>query len=398
MRIPRLLVASLLAASVAAAPAPTSASDRDEQAARIVERAPEGQPLEVVVTSRAADGTPVISTVAAETRSAARRIVARALGQRDTVAAEMDTRVSIAAWNDTYRSQQWALSALKAESVYKIATGGTTSKAKQVTVAVVDTGVKASHPDLKGNVLEGRDYIDPGTAANDTNGHGTHVAGVIAAKHDNKQGVAGLAPKAKILPVRVLGRKGLGDSSDVAKGVLWAVSKGAKVVNLSVESRTSSPALEAAVAEAVRKNVLVVAAAGNGGCGGLLGGSRVTYPAAYPGVVGVAAVTKSLSRASFSSCGSHVDVAAPGDSIVSTMIKDSVGLGCSTSAEYCTLSGTSMASPYVAAAGALAISRYGWSQAKVAQRLESTARDLSPTGKDTGTGSGFLDVQKLLTP
>ena len=398
MRIPRLLVASLLAATVVAAPAPTSASDREEQAARIVDRAPDGQPLEVVVTRRAHDGTPVISTVAADTRSAARRIVARALGQRDTVAAEMDTRVSIAAWNDKYRSQQWALTALKAESVYKIATGGKTKKAKQVTVAVVDTGVKASHPDLTGNVLKGRDYISPGTAANDTNGHGTHVAGVIAAKHHNKKGVAGLAPRAKILPVRVLGRTGTGDSSGVAKGILWAVSKGAKVINLSVESRSSSPAMEAAIAEAVRKNVLVVAAAGNGGCGGLLGGNRVTYPAAYPGVVGVGAVTRSLGRASFSSCGRHVDVAAPGADIISTVIKNSVGLGCSASAEYCALSGTSMASPHVAAAGALAISRYGWSLAKVAARLESTARDLAPAGKDTATGAGFLDVQKLLTP
>ncbi len=395
MRIARLLVMPLVAAATLAAPAPVSASD-DERAARIVATVPEGEPLEVVVTERGADGTPVISTIAAGTRDKARSIVARALGARGTVGAEMDHRVSIAAWNDTYRSQQWALTAFKAETLYKAATGGKTSKAKQVTVAVVDTGVKSSHPDLKGNVLSGADLVDPGTSANDTNGHGTHVAGIIAAVHDNQRGIAGLAPKAKILPVRVLGRDGTGSSSDVAKGIVHATKNGAKVINLSLEGNRESTAIRTAIADAIKKNVLVVAAAGNGGCG-LLGG-RAVYPAAYPGVVGVGAATRSLGRASFSSCGSHVDVLAPGDGIVSTVIRDSVGIGCSRSADYCALSGTSMAAPYAAAAGALAISRRGWSQATVAQKLESTAQDLGARGKDRSTGSGFINPLKLVDP
>jgi subtilisin family serine protease len=194
--------------------------------------------------------------------------------------------------------------------------------------------------------------------------------------------------------VRVLDRNGGGTTANVAKGILYASSHGAKVINLSLATTAQSTAMQAAVADAISKNVLVVAAAGNTGCG-LLGNSPI-YPAAYPGVVGVAAVTQSLSRASFSSCGSWVDVAAPGASIISTMIQNSVGLGCSSTANYCTLSGTSFSSPYVAATGALAIAKRGWGQATVASRLQSTATDLAPTGKDPNTGAGFINPLKLI--
>jgi type VII secretion-associated serine protease mycosin len=372
-------------------PAPTSAADqdRDDEAAAIVSKAPKGSPLEVVVTTKDADGTPVISTVVADTRAAAQNLVARALGRAGTIGVEMSHRVSIDAYNDTYRSQQWALNALKAETVHE------KTKGSGVTVAVVDTGVKSSHSDLSGNVLSGTDYVSPGTSANDENGHGTHIAGIIAALHNNSRGIAGFAPKAKILPVRVLDRTGSGTSANVAKGIIYAADRGAKVINLSLGSNQSSTAMQSAVSYAISKNVLVVAAAGNGGCGLL--GAATEYPASYSGVVGVAAVTQSLSRASYSSCGSWVDVAAPGSGIISTMIQNSVGLGCSSSANYCTLSGTSFSTPYVAAAGALAIARRGWSQSTVASRLQSTATDLSPSGRDRYTGAGFINPLKMLT-
>ena len=378
-----------VAVALVSLPGPTSAdSDRDDEAAAIVSTAPKGDPLEVVVTSRDTDGTPVISTVVADTRSQARSIVARALGRSSTIGAEMSHRVSIEAYNDTYRSQQWALTALKAETVHQ------STKGSGVTVAVLDTGVKSSHSDLSGKVLSGTDYVSPGTSANDENGHGTHVAGIIAATHNNSRGIAGMAPSAKILPVRVLDRNGSGTSANVAKGILYAASHGAKVINMSFGSTQQSTAMKTAVAEAIKKNVLVVAAAGNGGCGLL--GAATEYPAAYPGVVGVGAVTQSIRRASFSSCGSWVDVVAPGDRIISTMIRSSVGLGCSSSADYCTLSGTSFSSPYVAATGALAISRRGWSQSKVASRLQSTSTDLGPAGKDKQYGAGFINPLKLI--
>ena len=380
-----------LAAFCAAAvlmPAPTSASDRDDEAADIVSAAPKGSPLEVVVTSRDADGAPVISTVLADTRSAARSIVARALGRDGTIGVEMNHRVSIEAYNDTYRSQQWALTALKAETVHQ------STRGSGVTVAVVDTGVKSSHSDLSGNVLSGTDYVSPGTSANDENGHGTHVAGIIAALHNNSRGIAGMAPRAKILPVRVLDRNGSGTSANVAKGIIYAADRGAKVINLSLGSNQSSTAMQSAVSYAISRNVLVVAAAGNSGCGLL--GAPTEYPASYSGVVGAGAVTQSITRASYSSCGSWVDVVAPGDRIISTMIQNSVGLGCSSSANYCTLSGTSFSAPYVAATAALAIARRGWSQSTVASRLQSTATDLSPAGKDKYTGAGFINPLKLI--
>lgn len=389
LRSPSLLLAvPILVAALISAPVPSSASPDDDEAADIVDTAPAGEPLEVVVTSRAADGTPVISTVLADTKSKARTIVARALGRNSTIGAEMNHRVSIDAYNDTYRSQQWALTALKAETVHQ------STKGSGVTVAVLDTGVKSSHADLSGRVLSGTDYVSPGTSANDENGHGTHIAGIIAAVQNNSRGIAGMAPSAKILPVRVLDRNGSGTSANVAKGIIYAADRGAKVINLSLGSNQSSTAMQSAVAYAISKNVLVVAAGGNSGCG-LLGAPK-EYPASYSGVVGVGAVTQSISRASYSSCGSWVDVVAPGDRIISTMIRSSVGLGCSSSADYCTLSGTSFSAPYVAATGALAISRRGWSQSTVASRLQSTATDLGPAGKDKYYGAGFINPLKLI--
>ena len=387
--LPRLLAVPVLVAALISAPVPSAASPDDDEAADIVDRAPAGEPLEVVVTSRAADGKPVISTVLVKTRSKARELVAQALGRSKTIGAEMNHRVSIDAYNDTYRSQQWALTTLKAETVHQ------ENRGSGVTVAVVDTGVMSSHTDLSGNILSGTDYVAPGTSANDENGHGTHVAGIIAALYNNSRGIAGMAPRAKVLPVRVLDRNGSGTSANVAKGIIYAADRGAKVINLSLGSGQSSSAMQSAVAYAISKNVLVVAAAGNRGCGLL--GAPTEYPAAYPGVVGVAAVTQSLKRASFSSCGSWVDVAAPGQGIISTMIRSSVGLGCSSSADYCTLNGTSFSTPYVAAAGALAIAERGWSQATVASRLQSTATDLSPSGKDKNTGAGLINPLKLIT-
>ena len=382
-----VIVAALISAPVAGSASPTP-SPLDKKVAKIVDTAPVGEPLEVVVTSRDADGTPVISTIAADTKSKARAIVAQALGRSRTIGAEMNHRVSIDAYNDTYRSQQWALTALKAETVHGYTRGS------GVTVAVIDTGVKSSHSDLSGRVLTGIDYVAPGTSANDENGHGTHVAGIITAKYNNSRGIAGMAPSAKVLPVRVLDRNGSGTSANVAKGILYAATR-AKVINLSLGSTQSSTAMQTAVAEAISKNVLVVAAAGNRGCG--LFGAPTEYPAAYPGVVGVGAVNQSIQKASFSSCGSWVDVAAPGQSIISTMIQNSVGLGCSASASYCTISGTSFSAPYVAAVGALAIARKGWSQSTVASRLQSTATDVSPSGRDTSTGAGFINPLKLIT-
>ncbi|MGA9102359.1 S8 family serine peptidase [Aeromicrobium sp.] len=388
----RMAVLPLVAATVVSLSAPTAASSgRDDQAADIVATAPAGQPLEVVVTSRGSDGVLRVTTTLVKTKTMALELILQALHLSSTIGAEMNTSVSIdsSTYNDSLRSQQWALTALKAETVQK------TSKGSGVTVAVLDTGVQASHVDLSGSVLAGTDVISPGTSATDENGHGTAVAGIIAATYNNKKGIAGLAPQVKILPVRILDANGSGTSADVAKGILYAASNGARVINLSLGSTVHTTAMEAAVAEAIKKNVLVVAAGGNRGCDAT-GSSPTEYPASYAGVVGVGAVDKSLKKASFSSCGSWVDLSAPGASVITTMMRNSVGLGCGATSDYCTLNGTSFATPYVAAAAALAIAKRGWSQTTVANKLLTSATDLSTPGKDKTTGAGFLNPVKLV--
>ncbi|MCW2749991.1 MAG: hypothetical protein JWR83_1101 [Aeromicrobium sp.] len=353
-----------------------------------------GQPLRVVVTTRTSAAPRVVATTTTS-RSQALALITAGLSKTSTIGVDMAHTVRATVSNDPYRSQQWALNRFHAESVWKTATGA------GVVVAVVDTGVRATHPDLKGHVLSGKDFVDPGTPAGDANGHGTHVAGIIAAVTGNQRGIAGLARSARILPVRVLDAKGSGTSDEVANGIIWAADHGADVINLSLGSTESDRAGQAAVAYAISKNVVVVAAAGNDGCNtGLLGlGSpQPSYPAAYPGVLGVGAISSNGALASYSDCGAWVDVVAPGSGIVSTMIpRPDSALGCGTSG-YCSLSGTSMATPYASAAAALEIQKLSKrsKQVTVRGRLQSSADDLGASGRDDDSGYGVIDPLRLL--
>ncbi len=406
----RVAIAGVLASSLVAT-TNTGAhadpvSDLLAQARSILATAVPGEPLKVVVTSRTSDA-PEISSVVAPSRAGALSLITSALGKSSTVGVDIAHTVRMAATNDPYRSRQWAMSRFGAEKVWKKATG------RGVVVAVVDTGVQANHADLKGHVLAGRDFVAPGTSASDENGHGTHVAGIISAVANNKRGIAGLAPSSRILPVRVLDNRGEGSSDDVAKGIIWAVKAGAKVINLSLGSSQSDTAGQQAIAYAVSKNVVVVAAAGNDGCGGGgllglgggggllgLGGPPHSYPAEYPNVLAVGAINSDGSVASYSNCGEYVDVVAPGSSIVSTMIGNpSSQLGCQAGSGYCYLSGTSMATPYTAAAAALKIEQLGkgWKQSTVRSRLQSTATDIQEQGRDDRSGYGIINPARLLS-
>jgi type VII secretion-associated serine protease mycosin len=391
-----LLTAALGVALVAAATSGAGASDDplsgrgatlQRAAAAILATAEPGEPLKVVTTSRTA-GAPTIVTEVAASRVEALDVITAGLARASTIGVDMMHPVSIAATNDSYRSRQWALDRLAAESSWRTSTG------RGTIVAVVDTGVWAGHPDLRGHVLAGRDLVSPGTTANDQNGHGTHVAGIVAAVAGNRRGIAGLARDARILPVRVLGSSGAGESAAVARGIVWAVDHGADVINLSLSTTQADSANRAAVSYAISKNVVVVAAAGNDGCG-LLGSPRA-YPAAYPGVLGVGAITSKGAVSSFSSCGDWVDVVAPGTGVVSTMtVKPNNRLGC---ASYCTLSGTSMASPYAAAAAALEIQRLGpgWAESRVRSIIQSTADDIGWGGRDNQSGYGVIHPRRML--
>ena len=346
----------------------------------IVATAPKSQPLKVVITRRTAAG-PSIQTVVAGTRAAAARLIGSAQDDSDAIAVQMAQPVHIADTNDTFRSKQWALTTLRAETARRYATGA------GVKVAVVDTGVQADHPDLIGRILSGYDEISPGTTASDFNGHGTHVAGIIAAIANNSRGIAGLATGARILPVRVLNSKGEGDSATVAKGIIWAAAHGAKVINLSLASTQNDSAIASAISYAESKRVVVVAAAGNDYCP-FLGSSPTDYPAANAGVIGVGSIEQNHTISSFSSCGSWVDLVAPGGRIMSTYFHS----------RYASLSGTSMATPYVAAAAAMAIQRIGstWRPAGVANVLAGTATDLGAGGRDNNYGYGLINPVLML--
>ncbi len=389
----RTAVLAVLCAVLAAtlAPAGASGSTPEETARRIVDVVAPGQPLRVVTTRTGDGGRPLVAGAPVSSRSQAVALVERALRDPDVDTVSMASRARATASNDPLRSRQWGMSRLQAETLWRTADGRATSRTPRAVVAVVDTGVDATHPDLRGNVLPGIDLVDPGTSAADPNGHGTHVAGVVAAVAGNRRGVVGLAPRAAVLPVRVLEADGSGYSDVIANGIIRAADRRPQVVNLSLGLGVDDPAIRRAVAYAQRRGVLVVAAAGNSACPLLL--RPTEYPAAYSGVVGVGSVDRSLAASSFTSCGSWVDVAAPGGDVWST-VPTRNRLGCASA--YCSLSGTSMAAPHVAAAAALAMSRRGWSASTVAARIERTARDLGPRGKDQTYGAGLLDARAVV--
>ncbi len=294
----------------------------------------------------------------------------------EVLSAQRDQTVNAlsAGENDPLRSQQWALDQVSFEATWPVTRGG------GVIVAVIDSGVLGSHQDLAGSVLPGKDYVQGGSDGRiDPNGHGTHVAGIIAAHVNNAAGIAGGAPDVRILPVRVLDANGGGVASNVAKGIIWAADHGARVINLSLGGG-QSPGMQQAIQYANAKRAVVVAAAGNAGDSG----NAPMYPAAYPEAIAVAAVDSNLSHPSFSNTGSYVDVAAPGVGIVSTW-------GSSPTA-YASATGTSMATPYASAAAALIYAAHpSFGAAKVTQVLEGSARDLGPGGVDPYFGHGLIN-------
>ena len=248
-----------------------------------------------------------------------------------------------------------------------------------VKVAVIDTGIDCSHPDLQCDFSAGANLLDPGSAPMDDNEHGTHVSGTIAGR-GNGNGVFGVAPKATLIAVKVLDADGAGSLSDIVKGIDWATKAGADVINLSLGGPIGSAALERAVKQALASGVVVVAAAGNSGPDP----DTVGYPGAYPGVIAVAASDKRDRIAPFSSRGAAIAFIAPGVNIRSTV----PGGG------YKTLSGTSMASPHVAGLAALAIERAARGSNGTRAALASAASRV-PGLNAAEQGSGMIDAAKL---
>lgn len=259
-----------------------------------------------------------------------------------------------------------------------------------VKVAVIDTGISLTHPDLAGHVTSGPNFVSETKPPNDDNGHGSHVAGTIGAI-DNEIGVVGVAPGTRLYAVKVLNKNGMGWTSDVAAGIDWAAANGMQVANMSLGGGYSE-IQDIACANAEAAGVLLIAAAGNSGNANP-GESTVGYPAALPSVVAVSAVNASNVIASFSSTGPEVALSAPGVSIQSTW----KGSG------YYTASGTSMAAPHVAGSAALAIAKgvadvngNGRSNDEVRALLEVTAEDLGTAGQDDLYGRGLVDAERAV--
>lgn len=248
-------------------------------------------------------------------------------------------------------------------------------------VAVIDTGIDLAHADLQGRLAEGMNFVAAGEAPADDVGHGTHVAGVIAAVVNNAEGVAGMTWHDRVMPVKVLDATGAGSAYAVAQGIIWATDNGAGVINLSLGNYARSAFLHDAVRYAFDRDVVLVAATGNDNT------DQPGYPAAYPEVLAVSATDGRRRLADFSNYGEYVDVVAPGVGIASTYPGN----------QYAALSGTSMASPHAAALAALIRSVNPLLRnTEVMDIIRRTAIDLGPPGKDPLYGHGQIDVAAAL--
>jgi type VII secretion-associated serine protease mycosin len=305
------------------------------------------------------------------------------------LAASLALVPSTAAHADGIRAQQWGLDAMHTQQAWR------TTKGKGITVAVLDTGVDSRHPDLAGNVLADKDMVGFGASRGDRAWarHGTAMAGIIAGHGHgagHADGVMGIAPEAKILPVRVILEDGDPARSKarntrgnaLAEGIRWATDHGADVINLSLGDDSKSahpePAEDEAVQYALKKGVVVVASAGNGG----EKGDHISYPAAYPGVIAATAVDRYGTHASFSTRRWYATVSAPGVDVVIADPDDRYYEGW----------GTSAASAFVSGAVALIEAAHpGLSPAQIKQLLEDTARNVPSGGRDDSRGFGFID-------
>lgn len=286
---------------------------------------------------------------------------------------------------EQFEGRPWSLQRVLLDELWQ------DTKGRGVRVAVIDTGVDDANPQLRTAVdaSAGADYLKGGRTDGtvDEVGHGTKVAGIIAARPRPGTGFVGLAPEATIIPIRQNDEKNSGKDTTMATAIDHAIAKGAQVINISQDTTKpldATSALGRAVAKALHKGVVVVASAGNDGMDGRL---KRTYPAAFEGVLAVASSDRNNERAAFSQAGDFVGVAAPGVDIVSTV----PGFG------QCSDNGTSFSAPYVAGVAALMRAKYPkWTAKQIVARIEQTA-ERSVTGHDAYVGWGVVDPVRALS-
>lgn len=294
-----------------------------------------------------------------------------------TVVSACIIMIPITGWADNVRDRQWPLGFLRIADAHR------SSQGAGVVVAVIDSGVDPTQPDLVGNVLAGVD-VEAGASGDghaDADGHGTGMAALIAAHGHgsaNENGVLGIAPQAKILPVKDGNRQGVA----LVDAIDWAVANGARVISISQGQPSPSLPLKQALDNAIAHDVVVVAAGGN------IPGTEVDYPAAYPGVVAVAGVDRQGNHASISIPGPELVLAAPAVDIPVPTLGHGYGLG----------TGTSAATAIVAGVAALVRAKYPTMPAtEVVHRLTATATDKGPPGRDNEYGYGIVNPVAALT-
>ena len=298
---------------------------------------------------------------------------------------DVQLKTRLVKWkNIDKQKMDWGIKMLRVYEIWKEVKG------EGVKIAVLDTGV-SQHVDLKINVKGGINFTT--SNANDYQdraGHGTHVAGIIAAA-DNEIGVVGVAPCAEIYGVKVLGDNGSGSFEWITQGIDWAINNGMDIISMSLGSKHSSEELHAAIKRAYDKNITVVAAAGNDGDSYV---GNIDYPGKYPEVIAIGAVNKYLERSWFSSNGEELAVAAPGEDIYSTYLNNG----------YSILSGTSMATPFITGVLALLIAKHRKvkdsktpidTPQRVREHLCRTADDAGEIGKDRFYGYGIVSPTRL---
>ncbi|PPS67755.1 MULTISPECIES: peptidase S8 [Streptomyces] len=310
--------------------------------------------------------------------------------------------------NDPLFAQQWGLKRIKCPEAWERNRGS-----DSVSVAIIDTGVDLDHPELAPLLKQGKDFVDLGPDPmaspgwvfegdflgvddfpQDEVGHGTHVAGTIACRSNNREGVTGVTWECRLMPVRVLARirrlsdnliSGTGSAADIAAGIRWAVDHGARVLNLSLGGPQATEVERDAIAHAINHDVVVVAAMGNNGR------RTQSFPAAFDDVIAVGATDPLDRKAIFSNTGPHIDVSAPGVNILSTFLDDT----------FSPSDGTSMACPHVAGVAALLLSLGpGLSARDVRQILRTTAKPLRRRPNDPvpndDFGFGLVDADSAL--
>ena len=391
------LTAIVLASALCAGPWAAAGSASSSSSSSYVVHVQRGVAVEAVAAAATAAGAEVTGTAPSLRllQVEASPATARALRSAPGVGWMHRERVVHLAGvrpNDPMFPDQWPLRTMDALRGWRVERG----TSADVVVAVLDSGVDYSHPDLQNRVVAGFDFVNLDDDPADDHGHGTHVAGIVAAEPDNRTGVAGVSWGASIMPLKVCPAEDGCGTFEVAAAIAYAVQGGVKVVNISLSGDTGRcpPELELAARLAEARDVLLVASAGNSA----MDGNPVMYPAACDGYLAVGATAPNDRWAPFSEHGDFVDLSAPGVAVPSTVPPGLVGVQDDPATPgYGPAAGTSMAAPHVAGLAALLFAAHpGWTALQVEEHMEATAVDAGKPGPDEYFGAGRISIGRAL--